>query len=56
MAEQMCNCPLLQESGSMLAVPNGLTTAPGSGEEMNSLEVGHTKGTQLILRPHAELA
>lgn len=43
MAEQMCNCPLLQESGSMLAVPNGLTNAPGGGEEMNSLEVGHTK-------------
>lgn len=40
----------------MLAVPNGLTNAPGGGEEMNSLEVDHTKGTQLILRPHAELA
>lgn len=56
MAEQMCNCPLLQESGSMLPVPNGLTNALGSREEMNSLEADHTEGTQLILRPHRELA
>lgn len=40
----------------MLAAPNGPTIALGSGEEMNSLEAGGTEGTQLILRPHAELA
>lgn len=57
MAEQMCKCPLLQESGSMLAVPNGPTNAPGLGEEMNnSLEADRTERTQLILRPQAELA
>lgn len=40
----------------MPAVPNGPINALGSGEEMNSLEADRTEGTQLLLRPHAELA